>query len=40
MGHIMTPPLANSSIGVLFSNTTKARLWVIMVDKVYCGFGM
>jgi hypothetical protein len=29
----MAPPAANNSIGVLLSRTTKARLWVIMVEK-------
>src|SRR6202789_1365442 len=39
MGHMMGPPLANNSIGVLFRRNTKARLWVIMVGiKSGCGF--
>ena len=39
MGHMTGPPLANNSIGVLFSSTTKARLWVIMVGKEL-GYGL
>ena len=35
------PPLAKSSIGVLFRRNTKARLCVIMVgDDSGCGFGV